>query len=300
MKEVIVCEPIKESILYGNMDLEYNLFGSYVHYQKALEQHQNLQSVLKQHGYSVVKINKYIPTYIPIKEYTNLMFVRDSFIVTKKGIVLGQMSQPVRKFECKLMDTLLKQFNKPILYSMEVPETMEGGDFVFFEDISFIACSLRTSISAIQKMLDLRLFGTSKVAVIYTEEPDKDMARIHLDCYFAPFGDRYCILWEELIRVNSKYQRYVMEYRLNDLGHYKKTIESMPLFEYLIQTHFNVIPISDKAQRNYGCNILELEDGTILTQEEESTRKIKNSVFVPMDEIHKMYGGIHCVTNVLS
>ena len=80
---------------------------------------------------------------------------------------------------------------------------------------------------------------------------------------------------------------------------YQKTLEGIPLFEYLINNHFNVIPISSEAQQNYGCNILELDNGVVLTQEEESSRKIKNSIYVPMDEIHKMYGGIHCVTNTV-
>jgi len=61
-----------------------------------------------------------------------------------------------------------------------------------------------------------------------------------------------------------------------------------------------VIPISTKSQEKYGCNILELNDGTVLTQDEESTKKIKNSMYVPFNEIHKMYGGIHCVTNMIN
>lgn len=296
---ILLCEPIKEAILNGNTDIHYHLYESYVNYHKALEQHKQLQSILKQQQEGITLIQSKIPSYIPIKEYSNFMFVRDTFIKTKKGLVLGRMKEPIRQMEIELMDWMLNSLGQTIIYKMEAPEILEGGDFVFFEDISFIATGTRSNALAVSKLMSYNLLGTSKVAMIYTDQPDPNMSRIHLDCYFAPFSDRYCVLWEELIRCQTPYQRYVAEYIQQPNGTYQKTMDRMPFFEYLIKNHFNVIPISTQAQTKYGCNILELSNGTILTQEEESHRKIKNSILVPLDEIHKMYGGIHCITNTL-
>lgn len=299
MNHYLLCEPIKESILTGNSDIDYHLYKSYVTYHKALEQHKHLQMVLKENKQQVTLINSKIPSYIPIKEYSNLMFVRDTFIRTKKGLVIGRMKEPVRQMETELMEWVLKLLGQTPIYKMEAPEILEGGDFTFYEDISFIATGTRSNALAVSKMLSYDLFGTEKVVIVYREHPDLDMSRIHLDCYFAVFGDRYCLLWEELIRCQTPHQRYVIEYIRQPNGSYQKTLDKMTFFEYLIKNHFNVIPISTEAQRNYGCNILELDNGVVLTQEEESSRKIKNSIYVPMDEIHKMYGGIHCVTNTV-
>ena len=299
MSHYLLCEPIKESILTGNSDIDYHLYKSYVTYHKALEQHKHLQMILKEQKQQVTLLNSKIPSYIPIKEYSNLMFVRDTFIYTKKGLIIGRMKEQVRQMETELMEWVLKSMGQTPIYKMEAPEILEGGDFVIYEDISFIATGTRSNALAVSKMISYDLFGTDKVAIIHTEQPDPDMSRIHLDCYFAPFGDQYCLLWEELIRCQTPYQRYVAEYIRQPNGMYQKTLEGIPLFEYLINNHFNVIPISSEAQQNYGCNILELDNGVVLTQEEESSRKIKNSIYEPMDEIHKMYGGIHCVTNTV-
>lgn len=299
MNQIIIYEPEKEAILLANQDIEYHLFEHFITYQKAVEQHQHLQQILKDKGVKVIKLNSFIPNYIDKKEYTNFLFTRDTFIETKKGLIIGRMKESARIKECELMDKILARFGKQAIYKMEAPEILEGGDFAMYDNTSFIAVGTRTNGIGFTKMLEYKLFGTPIVAMIYPESPDSNMHRIHLDCYFAPFGKKYCLLWEELIRVNTPHQRMVAEYVMQDNGEYKRVSEDIPIFQYLIKNRFNVIPISTKSQEKYGCNILELEDGTVLTQDEESTRKIKNSLFVPFDEIHKMYGGIHCVTNMI-
>jgi len=300
MDQFILYEPEKEAILLANQDLDYHLFEYLITYQSALEQHQNLQKILKSKGYKLIKLNSYIPKYIDKKEYTNFLFTRDSFIETKRGLIIGCMKENARIKECELMEKLLARFGKQSVYKMESPEVLEGGDFVTYGDTAFIAVGVRTNELGFNKLIEYDLFGTKRVARVNVERPDTDMHRIHLDCYFAPFGEKYCLLWEELIRVNTPHQRTVVEYVMQENGLYKRSEEEIPLFQYLIKKGFNVIPISTKSQEKYGCNILELNDGTVLTQDEESTKKIKNSMYVPFNEIHKMYGGIHCVTNMIN
>ena len=294
---ILVCEPDKQSILQANEHLQKYLFRERVSYIRAKEQHKFLVDTLKMFGANVISLKSLLPKGIHTKEMANLLFTRDTFIRTPKGIIIGRMKERVRQIECEIIEQVFRALNQPILYKMEAPETLEGGDYVFKDGITFIAVGTRTNHIGAYKLMNFDLLGSYKVALIECENPDDDMHRIHLDCYFAPFGEQYCLLWEELLRINTPYQRIVTEYILRDDGTYYPSGVKQSLFSYLINNNYNVIPISTRSHYNYGCNILELDNGIVLVQDEESHKKIKNSVLIPFDEIHRMYGGIHCATN---
>lgn len=296
---IIVCEPNKESIETANNHLKKYLFRDHVDYLRAKQQHDYLVDTLKMFDIKVVLLNDLLPKGISIDEMANLLFTRDTFIRTPKGIIIGRMKEQVRQIECEVMTHIFKKLNQPILYKMEAPETLEGGDYVHKNNITFIAMGTRTNEMGAYKLMHYDLLGTYKVALVECERLDNDMHRIHLDCYFAPFGDNYCLLWEELLRINTPYQRIVTEYILQPNGTYVQSGIKRSLFSYLIYNNFNVIPISTESHYRYGCNILELQNGIVLVQDEESHKRIKNSILVPFDEIHRMYGGIHCATNTL-
>lgn len=296
---IIVCEPNKKSIEKANTNLDKYLFRDKVNYLRAKEQHDYLIDTLKLFGVNIIYLDEFLPIEMPIQEMANLLFTRDTFIHTPKGIVIGRMKEDIRKIECDIIEMVFKTFNQPILYQMKAQEILEGGDYTYKNDITFIAVGTRTNHNGVYKLMEKDLLGTYKVAIIECEYPDTDMHRIHLDCYFAPFGDNYCLLWEELLKMNTPFQRYVTEYILHENGLYYKSGVKDTLFNYLIYNKFNVIPISTRSHYNYGCNILELNNGVVLVQDEESHKKIKNSVLIPFDEIHRMYGGIHCATNTL-
>jgi N-dimethylarginine dimethylaminohydrolase len=296
---IVICKPNKKSIEIANTHLKKYLFREHVDYTRAKQQHDYLVDTLKMFDIHVISLNELLPQGLSAEEMANLLFTRDTFIRTPKGIIIGRMKEPIRQIECSIIEHIFMKLNQPILYKMEAPEILEGGDYVHKNGITFIATGTRTNLMGAFKLMYYDVLGAYKVALIECERPDEDMHRIHLDCYFAPFGDNYCLLWEELLRMNTPYQRIVTEYILQEDGTYVLSGVKESLFSYLIKNHFNVIPISTESHYNYGCNILELHNGVVLVQDEESHKRIKNSILVPFDEIHRMYGGIHCVTNTL-
>jgi len=205
----------------------------------------------------------------------------------------------VRDYEIKLIKHILEKLSVEPIYECQEDEILEGGDYCLHDGITYIAIGTRTNITAVKKLIEKDLFGTDKIAVIYPLHRDDDMHRIHLDCYFSAFGYKQCVLWEELIRMESNFERKVIEYIRQPDGTYQQQEKQKRLYEYLIDNRYDVIPLSTESHYNYGCNILELHNGTILVQDEESHKKIKNSVFIEFNEIHNMYGGIHCATNMI-
>jgi len=297
MKTIIICRPDINALKYANSNTKLFLFKEQVDIERVKEQYFFFKNILKKEKQQFIDIYDYIPRNISYEEYTNLLFVRDVFIRTDKGIILGNMKESVRKTETSIMATILKSFDLPIIYQCTDSEILEGGDFCIHNDIAFIATGTRTNLNAAKKLLDLNLYGTKKVAIIFSSYRDDDMHRIHLDCYFSPFRYKQCVLWEELIRTQSNFEKMVIEYIQQDDGTYIQTTQPIRLYEFLINNKYDVIPLSTKSHYNYGCNILELNNGKILVQDEESYKKITNSIYIEFDEIHRMYGGLHCASN---
>jgi N-dimethylarginine dimethylaminohydrolase len=209
------------------------------------------------------------------------------------------MRESVRENDTKIIDKILKKFKQPIIYRCKDDEYLEGGDFLINCNTSFIGTGPRTSMAAAKKFLKLNLYGTQRVVIIYPAHADKSMYRIHLDCYFSPFGCKQCVIWDDLTYKNSTHKRMAIEYTLQSNGNYKQTSKPASLYNYLKDNNYDVIKVSTKSQHGYGTNLLELNNGTILVQDEETHKKIKNSIFIPFNEIHKMYGGLHCASNTI-
>lgn len=305
MNKVILCKPDVSALKFANESVDEFLFKKKVDIDRVLYQFNYLKSFFNKNKIEYIDIFDLIPSDILYIYCTNLIFVRDLFIKTNKGVIIGNMKHVVREVETEILSKILKKLNINPIYKCIDGEILEGGDYIQHYNITFIAVGTRTNKEAVYKLLDLDLFGTKKVVMVYSNKPDNNMHRIHLDCYFAPFGYKSCLLWEDLIQVNSENNRYVIEFEKygdeenEEKTEYRENTINMSLFNYLIKNDYIVIPISTKSQERYGCNILELQNGKILVQDKESHRKIKGSYLIEFDEIHNMYGGIHCATNII-
>lgn len=299
MDRVLLCKPNIYALKLANTDTDTFLFRQTVDIDRVLFQFNNLKSILNKNNIEYIDIFELLPDNISYEYYTNLIFVRDLFINTGNGIIIGNMKNIVRSFETKLIEQILNKLNITPIYRCIDNEILEGGDYIRHLDTTFIAIGTRSNMKAVNSLLNKDLFGTDKVVIIYSDKDDKDMHRIHLDCYFAVYGYKCCLLWEELIRNNSEYNRLVIEYKKDEDGEYVNGSINKRLYEYLINEGYYVTPLSSESQKKYGCNIVELPNGKILVQDEESYIKVKGSIKVEFDEIHNMYGGIHCATNII-
>ena len=294
---IIIFCPNKKVIENANTDLKKYLYMEQVTPSKVINEFNILKKVLKEQGQSYIDISDYIPKNIPIEYLANLLYIRDPFIKTSKGLILGNMKEHIRLNEIEIIEKIMKKFHQPIIYKCENDEKLEGGDFIINCDTAFIGTGSRTNMKAVKKLLKLGLYGTHKVVIISPVRLDKNMSHIHLDCIFSPFGYKQCVIWNDITHKKSTHKRMATEYILQNNGIYKKIGKTKNLINYLKENNYNIIPISTESQHNYGANILELANGKIIVQDTETHRKIKGSIFVPFHEIHKMYGGIHCSTN---
>lgn len=296
---VMVARPHHPSILDGNLNLKQSLYREPVNITRLHEQHEDMIDTLKKNNIKVIDL---MSTVDPDSEkeinLANVIFTRDPILCTAKGVVLGRFREHVRRGETELTRKVLRAQGVPIIGKIRIPGYVEGGDFIPAGDRAFIAMGNRTNAAGIRQMLERDMFGTNVVAIVKYPE-DGEMKAIHLDCYFGLVDKRYAIVWEHALSCVTVSEMK----RDSPKAPYIETKTNVPFRDYLNTCGLEVIPVNDASQAKYGCNLLDIGMGRVLTQEEHVTQALIargcHAIFVPFSEIHKMYGGIRCATQTL-
>eukprot|EP01064_Diplonema_japonicum_P001168 TRINITY_DN10753_c0_g1_i1.p1 TRINITY_DN10753_c0_g1~~TRINITY_DN10753_c0_g1_i1.p1 ORF type:complete len:798 (+),score=192.14 TRINITY_DN10753_c0_g1_i1:52-2445(+) len=237
---------------------------------------------------------------------SNLIFTRDQQIVTAKGAVLANLNSGQRAPEVKVVQFCLEKLGINVQGKIEAPGTLEGGDFFpAGRDLCFIGMGIRTNDAAIQHMLKKDMFGTRRVAVV-ADLFDRNQARMHLDCV-AGIASENCIVVRESIigKLNPK-RRLVTEYTQNEqTGEYEVSVEHMEFGEYLTANGWHIIPASEQMADDLGINFINMGNGQLICTDEAMGETIENFPHfrgkvhvIDYREICKMYGAIHCTTQV--
>ena len=193
------------------------------------------------------------------KPLSNLVFMRDQQITTRKGIVFGRLSSAQRQNEVDLTKFCFRKLGFTIAGEIPEPGRLEGGDyFPAGPDLCFIGIGLRSNMEAVQYMMDNDLFGTRRVAVV-RDDFEKDQDRMHLDCVFNILGTNLCLMYEDMIGEDSPHRRLVDEYvRDKTTKSYVKARGDVEFSRYAEENNYNIIKVSHADQLAYGCNALNL------------------------------------------
>jgi len=307
---VLVGRPLLSIIEECNNDLKRALYKEPVNTNLMLEQHNNLLDKLLSHNllvYDITQDSDILTKNLDPLSLANIVFTRDPVITTANGIVLGRFRERVRNKEVDILKDFLDKNAIEIKGQIEYPGCVEGGDFFAInENLCMIAIGMRTNFEGVYQMIEKDLFGTENVAVVKYSGNETNMHCIHLDCYFGIVGPNTVLLWE------GAKDFFVDEYQCEHLQKSRFNVKfvnvrDMPLMEYLeCRCKFRVILVSTQSQVRYGCNVLMINDKTVLTQERQVTEQLNmhlpelKTIYVELSEIHKMYGGIRCATQVIS
>lgn len=302
---VIVCEPFPEAVEAGNEDLGKYLYREKVDTTRVVQQHQEMVRCLKQGGHRVMDLRCWMSPEeregLSLDVRTNLVFVRDPLLVTPMGMVLGKMKEDVRAPEVDLWATLLPRMGHSVLYRVAGKDAVvEGGDYVCQEACTWIGIGARTNLEGAMELMSANVLGTPRVVLIGAKNEDLDMHRIHLDCYLGIVGPKKCVVWEEAVREGGAYERVVYEYVRTGMS-YQLNPERMGLSlgAYLQQEGWDVQLVDTQRQNEYACNVLSIPGGCVYVPEAEAAHIPGAKKVAPLEELYKMYGGIHCATQWL-
>ncbi len=231
-------------------------------------QYDNMVDVLVQHDIRVISMKDKSGS-------SDSVFIQDPYVETPTHIVVGKFRNPTR---IKETSNLRIKSSKPV---RKVERGfLEGGDYLYHRGISFVMVGPRTSRLAIRDLMVADVFGSHKVARITSSDP----AIIHLDLMLG-FIDDTAVIW-------SGAEMFIVDvYETAE-----KKIASLPLANYLKLLGYRICEITDDEQRDYMCNFVCFDNFVLATEGSERLQSItkKPVVCVPLSELIKMGGGVHC------
>lgn len=250
---------------------------------------------------------------------SNIIFVRDQQITTRRGIVMARLRSPQRARETDIMRFCFDKLGLHVVGSVPPPGHLEGGDFFpAGPKLSLLGIGPRSDWPAAEFLLKEDLFGTEVVAIVKDEHEQKQ-ERMHLDTVFNIISDDCCLMLEEMMGEESATRRMVDEYVLVDSVRGAQVSEDSPVFgmyvlarsdiefsRYMTEAGFNIITVSGEEQLAYGCNGLNLGNNHLVSIEKRVARRIacsplfKGTVeYLDFEGVTCMFGGVHCASQVV-
>lgn len=253
---------------------------------------------------------------------SNIVFVRDQQITTRRGIVMANLTSAQRQREVDIMEFVLRKQGLNVIGRVPAPGHLEGGDFFPVNaDLCLLGIGPRSNMRAVEYLLENEFFETRRVGVV-KDELEQCQDRMHLDTVFNIIGEHACLMLDEMMGDNSPTKRMVDEYQLFDdgshkmqngdnnkqvvIGKYHLVKKNVEFAKYITENGFHIIKVSGQEQLKYGCNALNLGNGDIISIEKNVARRIAQSPhfngtveWLNFDDITCMYGGVHCASQVV-
>ena len=264
-------------------------------------------------------------TSIIFKPVGNIVFCRDQQITTKKGVIIGSSRTSQRKYENIIMKQVFKNIGSDIIGEIGNNGYLEGGDFfVAREDLCMLGVGLRTDMNAANYIMKNDLLGTRYMAICY-DENDLDQQRMHLDTYFNILNDNNVLVidFDEVKKEEKKEKNidrkvYYYDNNIdikeinsdnkdinNKIGEYKLIKIYDSFYKFLDDMKFNYIKITNKEQKEYMINFLNIGNNTVISVNKNLEQKLKDNnincihvQYFNCQPILNMYGGMHCMTQV--
>eukprot|EP01112_Ceratiomyxa_fruticulosa_P010629 TRINITY_DN2819_c0_g5_i1.p1 TRINITY_DN2819_c0_g5~~TRINITY_DN2819_c0_g5_i1.p1 ORF type:complete len:829 (-),score=201.18 TRINITY_DN2819_c0_g5_i1:70-2556(-) len=237
----------------------------------------------------------------------NLVFTRDQQITTRKGIVMANLSSPIRAPEVEVMRFCLIKLGLPVIGQVPSPGKIEGGDFFAAgKSLCFIGVGLRSNMAGVNYLMENDLLGTTKVAVV-KDYFDQNQQRMHLDTFMNIMGQKTMLVLETIIGDSSPIRRLVDEYEKGKDGRYRLARHDVEFSKYVKGEGYSIVHVSEANQIEYGCNGLNLGNGTVLSVHLDTAKQLARSPhfdgkisIVPFRNMMNMYGSLRCCSQVLS
>lgn len=160
MKTIIICPPIIE--YFAVDDKKLHTINEPSDLTKALQQHDELRSVIFGSGCEVIQIPE-------LAGHPNSVFTRDTSLVTPKGYVRLRMGLESRRGEEDWMALHLESLGIKRTGNIYGNGTVEGGDVILAGTIAFVGLSKRTNqegVKQISAILNAMNFEVRSVAVL--------------------------------------------------------------------------------------------------------------------------------------
>jgi len=243
-------------------------------FSAAVKEYDVFARLLGQSGAHVIKLEAMeVPTLDSI-------YVRDSLIVTPKGLVKAGMGKQQRRSEPAFNAHLLYEKGENIAGEIELPGMVEGGDLVWLDDETLLAAiGYRTNLAGIAQLQKIVGANVSIKAFDMPHYKGRDDV-FHLMSVLSPVDENLAVVYLPLMPVR--------------------------LVEFLEGRGFQFVEVPEEEFESMGCNVLAIAPRHVImvagnpeTEKRLAAAGCKFEV-IKADEIsRKGEGGPTCLTRPL-
>jgi len=291
LERVLVHHPGRELEL-ANINPSSHNFDQPVDIERFIAEHRRLMEALAEAGVEVLDVGTLVRSDTKMAEQVaqcpNLVFTRDSSIVTDAGVVLMRMGIPSRRLETPIIKAAHKAMNLPVGLELSEPMTFEGGGFALLEGRVAVAglCS-RTTRDALDALRGFLFENGVADTFIGLNLPADD---IHIDGDMAELPGRVALVHvETLEHAPADFYTRSEAWRESFVG-------------WLREESWDILEITDEERMDMAANFLTIDhdlaihyEGNPRVMREVEDRGI-DVIQIPGDEMRKGNGGVHCMT----
>lgn len=291
LKRVLVHHPGNELQL-ANVDPERHNFDQPIDIARFIAEHRKFMNIMAEAGVEVLDVRALLESDLNMSEQMskcpNLVFARDSSIVTDAGAILMRMGLPSRRLETPVVKAAHNAIGVPVGLELSEPMTFEGGGFALLERRAAITglCS-RTTRDALDAVRDFVFEkGVADTFIALNLPPDD----IHIDGDFAELPGRTAIVHVETLE-HAPAEFYTRSESWKD-----------SFIDWLRTEGWDLLEITNLERWEMAANFLTVDrdlaihyEGNPRVMREAKSRGI-DVIQIPGEELRKGNGGVHCMT----
>lgn len=241
----------------------------------------------------------------------NLYFLRDQSISTPCGQIMCRMNSSQRADEVNIIEACYEKLGySPVWRITGEGNYLEGGDYIPFGSMALIGCGLRTTMGAIEQMMENDVMGHDTIVVV--NDIWKDQYQMHLDTYFNVIDHDLVTMCYNRYDAQTTddpafltIQMFARKPKTKDY-HEVATYHGMSFKDFLRKRGCKIIRVSKPDADHYANNFLAINGRHIMSvanQSEELQQAYReNDVrveWVPLENLIGGYGAAHCMTQVI-
>lgn len=227
IEKILLKHPKDALISQDNINNQWSELGysSAPVFNEALEEYENFVNLLKSEISDIM--------FLPQNEKTGIdsIYVRDSSIVTPKGIILCKMGKAARGGEAEAVAKYLTNAQVPILGSITGDGHIEGGDLIWLDENTIaIGRGYRTNDEGIRQFKNLTSGFVDNVITVHLPHWEGPDDVFHLMSIISPIDTNLALVYSRLL--------------------------SVPFRELLVERGIRLLDVPDSEFETMACNVL--------------------------------------------
>jgi len=227
IQAVLLKHPKDAFVSQKNVDAQWKKlnYSSCPDYEKALDEYESFLNLLKN---DIPEVHR-----LPQSENAGLdsVYVRDSAIITKAGIILCNMGKEKRQGEPSATGDYLADHGIPILGAITGDGKLEGGDIIWLDESTLVVGhGYRTNAEGIRQLEELTAGLIDELVVVPLPHWNGPGGVFHLMSMISPVDHDLAVVYSRLLPV--------------------------PFRENLVRRGIKFVEVPDSEYATMACNVL--------------------------------------------